>query len=1196
MIKAATMLTPKKAINKAFLKVPVNRQQIEAFKKHFTTLLEQSNEQESEEFHKNLIADFLKHTYYHPTHFINTKGRNDLVIHHGKNAKSKVGVLIETKKPTNTTGMLTKENINKKALQELVLYYLRERITHKNLDIKHLIVTNVYEWFIFDAQVFDKAFAQNKALVKRFEDFEAKKLVGTTTDFFYKEIAQVAIQEVLSELEFVYFDARIYAAYINEEESKLIPLYKILSAEHLLKLPFANDSNTLNQAFYEELLHIIGLTEVKKKSKKLIVRPEIGQRNEASLLENIIIHLEELNKLKNLENLESYGGNHEEQVFAIGLELAITWINRILFLKLLEAQLLTYHQGNASFAFLHKRFLKGYNDVSTLFYSVLARKATDRRESLQAIFGQIPYLNSSLFELTELENKTIIISNLQDNQPLPLLSTTVLKDSNGKRLTGSLDTLTYLISFLDAYNFGSTNVNEIQEQNKTLINSAVLGLIFEKINGYKDGSFFTPSFITMYMCRASIRQAVLQRFKEVKGWNCETINDLYDKIEDKKEANTIINSLRICDPAVGSGHFLVSALNEIIALKSDLRILLDKNGRKIRDFKVEVVNDELVATDDDELVSYNPKSVTDQLIQEMLFREKKTIIENCLFGVDLNPNSVKICQLRLWIELLKHAYYKKTGNPKRPKVLETLPNIDINIKCGNSLISKLNLDDKLNKFDSSRRQLIKHILPDYKKQIDRYKTITNREEKQLIINKLKQYRSQFANLYDPNDKDYQAWKQKEGQWQRYYTSTVVEPEFIAKIDKQRKELEKVYKAKESVYAQAFEWRYEFPEVLDAEGNFVGFDLIIGNPPYGMIPTNKMTYFLDKYNIVAGRLDSFEAFIERGLTLLKSSASLKFILPNTILTNLFSQKLREFLHTHYDIFEITNFGLDVFDDPTVHTCILGVNKQEYQGKTSIKKQIWEDKELNILRGTVIQLDDIIGGKHYSFDISLSPSENLIFKKVAKHIPLKEICHIRQCIKTGDNNKYVKKHSSPLPLPWKKSLRGRGIQRYVMVEDDLYVKYGDWLARNWKNISFYERPKIAIRETSNQLIATLDTENRYFLSSLYAIYTIEKTSMSYLKAILAILNSTFSTFYLHKIAFALTQGAFTKFRIHQLARLPIPKIDKKTQAQLVRLVNKILKAKKENPTTNTEKLESQIDQLVYQLYQLTPQEIEIITQQT
>jgi type II restriction/modification system DNA methylase subunit YeeA len=148
------------------------------------------------------------------------------------------------------------------------------------------------------------------------------------------------------------------------------------------------------------------------------------------------------------------------------------------------------------------------------------------------------------------------------------LTSTVIKDKQGKKISCQKNALDYFFSFLEAYDFASEGSEDIQEDNKTLINASVLGLIFEKINGYKDGSFFTPGFITMYMCKETIRRAVVQKFNEVKNWNCQNFIDLYNKIDDKKEANAIVNSLKICDPAVGSGHFLVSALNEIIAITS----------------------------------------------------------------------------------------------------------------------------------------------------------------------------------------------------------------------------------------------------------------------------------------------------------------------------------------------------------------------------------------------------------------------------------------------------------------------------------------------------------------------------------------------------------------------------------------------------------------------------------------------------
>ena len=114
-------LKVRQGINKAYLKVKPNRTDIDQFKASLIQLIDRTNDVESEEFHKNLVADFLKETYYTPNHFINTKGRNDLVIHNGKDPSSSVGVIIEAKKPTNKAEMLNKDNINYKAFQELIL-------------------------------------------------------------------------------------------------------------------------------------------------------------------------------------------------------------------------------------------------------------------------------------------------------------------------------------------------------------------------------------------------------------------------------------------------------------------------------------------------------------------------------------------------------------------------------------------------------------------------------------------------------------------------------------------------------------------------------------------------------------------------------------------------------------------------------------------------------------------------------------------------------------------------------------------------------------------------------------------------------------------------------------------------------------------------------------------------------------------
>ncbi|MCL2041248.1 MAG: hypothetical protein FWG84_04310 [Bacteroidales bacterium] len=154
--------TVKQALNPAFLKQKPNRMEIELFKKELINLFDRINLKESEEFHKNIIKDFLNAVYYKDNHYINTKGRSDLVIHNDNNTTSSVGVLIETKSPANKSEMTSIckgdpcdiPNLNVKPFQELVLYYLRERKTGKNFELRYLMITNVYEWFVFDAQDF----------------------------------------------------------------------------------------------------------------------------------------------------------------------------------------------------------------------------------------------------------------------------------------------------------------------------------------------------------------------------------------------------------------------------------------------------------------------------------------------------------------------------------------------------------------------------------------------------------------------------------------------------------------------------------------------------------------------------------------------------------------------------------------------------------------------------------------------------------------------------------------------------------------------------------------------------------------------------------------------------------------------------------------------------------------------------------
>ncbi len=1233
-------LKPRKALNKAFLKVKPNRTEIEGFKTNLIALLDGTNASESEEFHKNLLSDFLKDTYYKQNHFINTKGRNDLVIHNGANAKSSVGVIIEAKRPTEKTDMVSKTKLNCKAFQELVLYYLRERITHKNLEVKFLIVTNINEWFIFDAMVFDRLFAQNKRLVKEFNDFEAGRLADIKTDFFYKQIAEPFIEGITSEIEFTYFNIQDYQVPLRNDDkaddNKLIALFKLLSPEHLLKLPFSNDSNSLDKRFYSELLHIIGLTETKEGSKKIIDRNKEGQRNSGSLLEDAIIQLDSMDKLSRLDKPLQYGATTQERLFAVALELCITWVNRILFLKLLEAQLITYNtsreRGKAeqAYSFLNLDKIKSFDDLNSLFFQVLARKYEDRNEDVKAAFAKVPYLNSSLFEPTDMEQVTLFISNLRDDKTIPIISSTVLKNEQGKKRTGSMDTLEYLFAFLNAYDFSSEGSASIQEDNKTLINASVLGLIFEKINGYKDGSFFTPGFITMYMCRETIRKAVVQKFKSEpnpKGGEnfaaVETFDDLYNTIKDAKAANAIINSIKICDPAVGSGHFLVSALNELIAVKNDLDILLDRNGKRLRNYHVEVVNDELIVTDEEgELFAYNPLHPESQRIQETLFHEKQTLIENCLFGVDINTNSVKICRLRLWIELLKNAYYTTTpvaGQANKGGELETLPNIDINIKCGNSLVSRFAIDADL----KQALKKSKWTIDSYRLAVDTYRNANSKEQKREMERLIADIKSDFRSEISLNDPKIKRLRKVSGdlfqmtnQVQLFEMSKKEQSVWNKKVSELANEAKKLEAEVEEIkgnkiFENAFEWRFEFPEVLNDEGDFVGFDVIIGNPPYGV----SIKDFERNYLITSiGKVPDFEIyylFIDRSYQLLKDNGQVSYIIPNSILFNVFAQKYRLELFDKWKLNEILDCtDINIFEDATVRNIIFHFSKENNSNFLTYKRtnnienfnQLASRNSVTILKD-VVENNNTNWGLIFKLDdstlnlIEKIKTDNLLryhYDSTQGYIPYRK-SDLLKIYSKEEADSIVKNrewHSDvKINEDYKEEIYGESLSKYTNKRTYNYVWYGKHLA-TYVDLKYFNQKRILIREITNPgIIACLVEEE--FVNDPQIISIIPMNELFSLEYLWAILNSKLATFFHFNSSPKATKGSFPKILVYDVNNFPLPKtIDDNTNLLLKSLVEEIISLKKQDPTTDTTVLESQIDQLVYQLYDLTEEEIAII----
>ena len=1211
-------LMPKEALNPAYRKLRLVADDVSLFRTEVQDLLDKANGSESEEYHKNLVSDFLRQTYYRPSNYINTKGRNDLVIHNGSRPDTPVGVIIEAKRPTNTAEMVRTDDLNRRAFHELLLYYMRERHgPHNNVQLRHLIITNAYEWFVFDAVEFERLFSADRKFVDRFQEFESGALSGTRTEFFYRNVAAPFLSALNAEITFTHFDLRTLAptgpASHDPPSTSLLNVYKLLSPQHLLKTPFVNDSNQLDRGFYTELLHVMGLEETRDGNSRLIGRKPPERRQPASLIENAINQLHSLDKLARVTNPSRFGANHEERLFNVALELVLTWTNRVLFLKLLEGQLIAYNRDKAGYAFLNNAKVRDFQGLNRLFFEVLALAPSERGAEVAAEFARVPYLNSSLFELTELEHETIVVGNLDSAGRLPLSSGTVLKDDTGRTARVALPPLSYLFQFLDAYDFASDGASAIRDTGKSIISASVLGLIFEKINGYRDGSFFTPSFVTMHMCRNTLRQAVVDKFNAENGWACANFEQLYDQIEDRVEANAVINSLRICDPAVGSGHFLVSALNELIAIKADLRLLVDDQGTRLKEYQIDVINDDLVIVDEDAKVfSYRPDSRESQRVQRAIFREKQQLIEGCLFGVDINSNSVNICRLRLWIELLKHSYYRDDGQ------LETLPNIDINIKCGNSLISKFPTDADVGHLVRGGRAKVS----DYRRAVRQYQNAASKEQKREMGAFIARFKNEFRSKIVDNDPKVRRLRKVkadlellEGQGALFEEGAVVAAARAQKIEDLTNELGRLQSHFERAEANrvlqsAFEWRYEFPEVLRDDGVFGGFDVVIGNPPYGVsLKGEERAYVVD----TLGRVPDFEIyywFISRSRQILRDGGIVSLIIPNGILFNVHTANYRLDLLDLWKIDEALDCtAVQIFQDAVVRNVILTmtktlgsdsvgyVNTSDAVSFEQLSRRVREQKGVGIFRslnenwGLLFRLDDQT--LELIAKLRSLPTVDSHFSASQGYIPYR----LSDLVKTygvaeGKAIKDQEKWHSATQLTdeYIEEIRGGSLSRYSYHGSGRYIRYGRHVA-SYVEPRFFKDRRLLVREITNPHIIAALVEGE-FVNDPQIISILPKTGDRSLEFLWAVLNSKFGKFFHFNAAPKATKGLFPKILVRDINKFPIPaRFDELEMEALEELVRKAHKSAADNDGT-LYAVEKDIDDAVMAMFGLSAREVALI----
>lgn len=815
-------------------------------------------------------------------------------------------------------------------------------------------------------------------------------------------------------------------------------------------------------------------------------------------------------------------------------EFAVRLIGRIIFcwflrekksksgLSLVPSQILS-REAASQMGYYH-------NTLAPLFFEVLNRPIPKRRNEKfkTSLYANIPYLNGGLFSDDGIDYYKF-------------------DKSLGLSVPGLVDVpdvwLHKLLDLLERFNF---TVDENTSYDTDLsIDPEMLGRVFEnllaRINPEtgetvrkSTGSFYTPREIVDYMVDSSLSEYLLDKTGISKAKihaliSYDIFDDLGKELSAEEEVSVLqaLSSLTVLDPACGSGAFPIGMLQKIVFIITKL----DPDAKWWLAKQLEGASPELRR-------EFANKSVD--------YVRKLGVIRQTIFGVDIQPIATEIARLRCFLTLIvDEAIYDSEDN----RGIRSLPNLEFKFVTANSLLvlpeqKFSNGHVQQDMFDNSQREKIEKL----KILIDDYFSASSGDKSEIKA----EYRYVQNKLWDDMHKS-------SAYGQQSLALTGWDP----------------FDHKASNWFDP-EWMFGITE---------GFDVVIGNPPYGVRFSDEEKKVLRVlYPETQFKIDSYSLFILRATQQLNDNGKCTYIIPNTFLDNYFEEKVRTKLLREYVISQIVDLDDKVFSTATVHSMILmfaNTKKTNYEVNIDIS---------NTLNNQFITIPNTYFLESEKATISLRDYEmrDLIKKFNLGSKNLEDLLDIRQSIKTGDDNKYIT--NTQENYGFKPILRGKDIGRYQKKSPNLFVNYGKHLAcpRDYK---IFEQPKILIREAGNKITATFDDQNFYIMSSIYCC--ILKDSNFDLKYLLGLLNSNLFQFLMHNLTFAKTEGAFTKAKIFHYYKLPVRDVSRNAQLPIINIVDKILSAKEKNiDNSSINELEIELNKIIYDLYDLQPEEITVI----